>query len=68
MTRDELLARLQDLRDNAADVDTDVAAVCAAMVRMLEAGEDLAPLTEAALDVEASMSRSRETRRLPQRS
>jgi hypothetical protein len=68
MTGDELLARLQDLRDTAADVDADVAVVCAAMVRMLEAGDDLAPLTEAALDVEASMIRTRETRRLPQRS
>jgi hypothetical protein len=67
MTRDELLERLRSLRDAAVDVDTDLAAICAVMVRMCDAGDDLAPLTEAALDVEASGIRTRETRRLSQR-
>jgi hypothetical protein len=67
MNREQLLEELRRLRDAAVDVDTDVAAVVAVMVRMCDAGDDLAPLTEAALDVEASGIRTRETRRLGQR-
>jgi hypothetical protein len=64
MTRDELIEQVRRLRDAAVDVDTDVAAGCAVMVRMLEACDDLAPLPGASLEVEERAIRARETRRL----
>jgi hypothetical protein len=63
VTREELLDRLRELRDEVVGVDTDVAAIAAVMTRMLEAGDDLSRLTEAALDVEEAQIRARDARR-----
>jgi hypothetical protein len=64
MTREKIIDTLERLRDDMTGSDTDVAAIAAVMVRMLKAGDDLTALTEAALDVEVSATRARETGRL----
>jgi hypothetical protein len=65
MTREELLSRLEELRDEAAAVETDAAAVLACLARVLRAGDDASELTEWCLEVEGRLAERRERRGRP---
>jgi len=62
VTRDELLSKLEALRDDAAGVDTDAAAVLACLARILRAGDDASELTEWCFEVERRSAERRERR------
>jgi len=62
MTREELLTRLEVLRDDAASVDTDAAAVLAVLVRVLGRGDDASELTAWCLEAERRLVERRERR------
>ena len=62
MTRDELVRKLEALRDEAAGVDTDAAAVLACLVRVLGRGDDASELTAWCLEAERRLTERRERR------
>ncbi len=62
MTRDELLLELEALRDEAAGVETDAAAVLACLARVLRTGGDASELTAGCLEAERRLSERRERR------
>jgi hypothetical protein len=62
MTRTDLLAKLEALRDEAASVDTDTAAVLACLLRVLAGGNDVSELTDWCLEAERRINDRRERR------
>jgi hypothetical protein len=62
VTREDLLSKLETLRDEAAALDTDVAAVLACLARILRAGDDASELTAWCLEVERRLADRRERR------
>ena len=62
MTREELLSKLEGLRDEATTVDTDTAAVLACLARVLRVGDDASELTEWCLEAERRLTDRRERR------
>jgi hypothetical protein len=62
VTRDELMTKLEALRDDAASVDTDAAAVLACIARVLRSDGDASELTEGCLEAERRIADRRERR------
>lgn len=59
MTHEELAERLEQLRDEATPVDTDIAVVLAILARMLHDGEDLGRIARSCLEGELQGLRRR---------
>ena len=62
VTREELVTKLEVLRDEATAVDTDAAAVLACLARVLGAGDDASGLTDWCLEAERRLAERRERR------